>query len=521
MVINIANFATKVSFGAVKFLLHKLNYFPMHESEILALRVLMPFCEKIENERIHASLTNNIPYQDQIRFFLKEKIIKDFALIGLNLAKKHPDLEINIFNSSSLDAGSQCFFDVIGRIETISVSYFSKRFFEIEINDRSFLSEIEFRIDMLLWKNITPTKDESFFLIDAACRYLCAGDGWTSETILKYLLDHGVSDSRLYSYLGRALVMQSKCTEGEYYLNLAFENGDDLNKILTLYSLSMLYLRHHASYLQDLIKAKRFLTIGYDIIVNSSAEKLEFKDFHEVFNRNGYALVLFKEGKIQEAIKLLNWGIQKLETSKRVKDNMHQSVLIYNLALCYKGLNDVENCILSYKRLINIDPKDAQYKADLAELFMNNDDFFEAKKYLLEAFAIHPESPRINYLLETCLSGDETASLESRINCLKIAYQTDSNNYDIVYNCCTLLVEGGQYSEALRVLKTIDFFELSQEQAEDFISLKAECYLNSHMHEEAMSELRKMIFLMPENKKLNNNLNFILNKRDCEQPAYR
>lgn len=114
----------------------------------------------------------------------------------------------------------------------------------------------------------------------------------------------------------------------------------------------MLYLRHHPKYLRLNEKGKMFLNEAYG---NFGENEISF---HKVFNRNGYALYLFRENQVSEAIKLLKEGIKTLSTNKLSEEDnfFHESVLTYNLTQCYIKIGSFENACKYFNRLIEMDP---------------------------------------------------------------------------------------------------------------------------------------------------------------------
>ncbi|QXB87672.1 tetratricopeptide repeat protein (plasmid) [Acinetobacter lwoffii] len=103
---------------------------------------------------------------------------------------------------------------------------------------------------------------------------------------------------------------------------------------------------------------------------NDDFEKLTFE---KIFNRNGYALILFKEGKLLDA------KLQILECLDNInkyhgddinnKINIHKSVLLYNLAQCYEKLGMIDDAISTFKILLELDPNMDEYYLDLSRCY--------------------------------------------------------------------------------------------------------------------------------------------------------
>lgn len=124
----------------------------------------------------------------------------------------------------------------------------------------------------------------------------------------------------------------------EYYLNLIL-NDDKIEKYKngSRYSKAMLYARMHSQELQSIEKSEFLLNQAYDEIIGSD-EYLKHSPsaiFSALFNRNGYALILFRKNKIEEAKKLMVDCINKIDSisilDKEEELELYCSVLVYNL----------------------------------------------------------------------------------------------------------------------------------------------------------------------------------------------
>jgi tetratricopeptide (TPR) repeat protein len=191
------------------------------------------------------------------------------------------------------------------------------------------------------------------------------GDHWSAINIFKILLKksncykHKIIERLCIAYTCIGLV-----NKAEYYRTLCIEDSscDENIKSRVLYSLALLYLRHHNKVQHNIDKAEQYLNLAYSII---SKNKINASQFSKVFNRNGFALCLYKKGKINEAIELLKWGIRILNKEKNDKNKLHSSVLVYNLFLCFKALDKPMKAIIYLKKLIEDDPKMAEYRSEL------------------------------------------------------------------------------------------------------------------------------------------------------------
>lgn len=132
----------------------------------------------------------------------------------------------------------------------------------------------------------------------------------------------------------------------EYYLDLML-NDDNIQKYKngSRYSKAMLYTRMHSQEIQSIEKSERLLEQAYDAIVNSSeyVENHPSAIFSALFNRNGYALVLFRKDRVEEAKDLMVDCINKIDKlsihDREEELELYRSVLVYNLAQCVHFIN--------------------------------------------------------------------------------------------------------------------------------------------------------------------------------------
>ncbi|HGR9085843.1 TPA: hypothetical protein ACL628_002076, partial [Streptococcus pneumoniae] len=126
--------------------------------------------------------------------------------------------------------------------------------------------------------------------------------------------------------------------KAEYYYNLYKHDGKVDHIVAANYMLAMLYARHHPKYLQDDQKAIVLLNEAYDLIKDKVT-------LESIFNRNGYALLLFKMGKVEETIILLKRCLNQIKQLDNSSSSvvLHESVLWFNLYQCYVTIGDNTN----------------------------------------------------------------------------------------------------------------------------------------------------------------------------------
>lgn len=266
-------------------------------------------------------------------------------------------------------------------------------------------SEIENLFISLIFKYTTNSneiydtfyKEKSLHIPDiniAAVRYyLNIGDSWTAVWIGEKLLQMNDKQSsfELMHILALAYNSMANTLAGESLLmkliQLDLKDNPKYNKskVSAYYILAMIYMRHHPKNLKNTEKAYEYLDIAYQLL-NHKTFSHDDKEFAKIFNRNGYALILFASGDVMAAIELLKEKIKKLENDviplKGEYVLLHKTVLMYNLYQCYlqQGLiNKAEEILL---QINEIDFYDTDYRYDLVKLYFDNGELEKGKEAL-------------------------------------------------------------------------------------------------------------------------------------------
>lgn len=148
----------------------------------------------------------------------------------------------------------------------------------------------------------------------------------------------------------------------EEIINYIVKNSNDnLLKASTLYVDSMLYLRKYPHFKRSVNQAAILLDNALAILSKNDTYDAHF---HKIFNRNGYALTLFKYKKISEALNLeieLYNQLKNLDFHNEKRD-MHLSVILYNIYQCYRVNGDDEYADGTLEELLEMDSNDYHYR---------------------------------------------------------------------------------------------------------------------------------------------------------------
>ncbi|MGE7983664.1 tetratricopeptide repeat protein [Solibacillus sp. NPDC093137] len=244
-------------------------------------------------------------------------------------------------------------------------------------------------IDIIVAPEVNKITDEVDF--EDMPFYLSVGDLWTSlkigndilnskGTILdsQFILNFAITQNNLGNTMaGEALLNQILSKE----VNNSNENEI---KITALYILSMLYLRHHDRKFHSIEKAENYLEQAFNLLNDPSFIHND-KEFKRIFNRNGYALLLFKKNQIEEAINLLEIKIRELDvliSGGKEYAVLHKTVLLYNISQCYNVLGDFRKSVELLQQIIEIDTYDADYHYEIVKILFDHELLDEGFEWL-------------------------------------------------------------------------------------------------------------------------------------------
>ncbi|GLZ02176.1 tetratricopeptide repeat protein [Actinoplanes sp. NBRC 103695] len=121
------------------------------------------------------------------------------------------------------------------------------------------------------------------------------------------------------------------------------------------YGTAMLFARHHAEGRRDPVTARGWLNVA--IALAGALPEKKDRIFYEVFNRNGLALVEVRDGRPEEALRLVTEGIDRLDRELEPDDQLlHRTGLRYNRALVHVMLGDLPAALADYDHVIAVDP---------------------------------------------------------------------------------------------------------------------------------------------------------------------
>ncbi|MFE9737467.1 tetratricopeptide repeat protein [Streptomyces sp. NPDC006477] len=493
-----------VGFGPVKALIGRVDKSAWPREALIGLKLIAPDSPECASVRSESSLTDAAQGHDRIRFFLKERLLRNFRDVAQAFLAETGPCVVDVTSAEDLDEGSRAFFEALAGVPqgdaTVRMT--------VGPADGEALSHTpsatEKRIDDVL-RQAAPSGDDLDFLYEEAIRYLSIGDSWTATRILTALLPHRGTPA-VWGRLGLGYAMLGRTFEAEFCYLRWREDSDPVSSAGASYALSMLYARHHPRHLRSLDRTAQFLEEGHAVLekADDSTEDLEF---HKVFNRNGYALVEFRRGRVDAAVAHLTDGIGKLRNGS-AKNHMHQTVLIYNLAQCYRQTGENEKAIATYEQLLDVDGKMPEYHMELAHCHMDAGSVDKALHCLLTARELGPSIPEVHSLLGYAyLQKDDKRNAEISY---RTAYECDERDFDAVYDYAYILAETGRAQEALTVVLDRGLADLDEEQQARLLTLAAEQHAGLGDLPAARDALERVLLLTPDDPDARANLDHVL-----------
>lgn len=325
------------------------------------LRLYFPLVTRLAEAARSASvsLTDASTPDDQLRYFQSRRLLGNHLRLAVSLAANGP-IDVEVLRAESVDEGSLDFFRTAvlcagWRVDLRSGGGAVPQPPDTPENDQV-LGALE--------RAAEPEAQD--VLVAAANDCLNVGDARTAMVIVGELQVHDRS-ARVWNIAALASAMLGRSIEAERFYQLWGASGGEVDRARAMYGQAMLYTRHHPAPLRDPDRSAALLEQGEAILSTCIAREpgRSVAVFDWVFNRNGYALILFRRGQVAEALTMLEDGIARL-TVEDPRVAIHRSVLIYNIAQCHMALKDTAAARRAFDRLFEVDPYMPEYRLESA-----------------------------------------------------------------------------------------------------------------------------------------------------------
>ncbi|NLU81130.1 tetratricopeptide repeat protein [Micromonospora sp. HNM0581] len=162
------------------------------------------------------------------------------------------------------------------------------------------------------------------------------------------------------------------------------------------YGTAMLFARHYGDGQRDSVRARRWLNQA--VAIASLLPDPKERAFQSVFQRNGIALVETREGRPEEALRLLNEGMAWLDRELAPDEQMlHRTGLRYNRAQVYGMMGRLTEALADFTSVIDVDPNFADHYFNRGNILRRLGRNEEALADYEQALLLSPPFPEAYY----------------------------------------------------------------------------------------------------------------------------
>lgn len=333
------------------------------------------------------SLSERQTPEDQLRYYTTTRVLRGIRHIAVDYGDALP-APLTITLPSFPASPDALFLGWLGEAANVSITIAPSTSRELETDPASeLLAESVRRV-----ARSEISLDELSLYISALLSF---GDSWSAKVVADaYLSANNSVDPRIADVLGIPYALQGETGTARLIWEV-WSTASVIDEARSLYSLSMLDARHHPRALLNQSSAAARLEKAFERLrsVPDSAQVT----YERIFNRNGIALLLFRQKRLAEARQLLERGIYELSESE-FAHNIHHTVLTSNLARVVQAMGDLTESERLFRAAIAMDPKFAEYHQDLASFLADEQRWDETLEEIETAIELDPSMPEAHRL---------------------------------------------------------------------------------------------------------------------------
>jgi len=217
------------------------------------------------------------------------------------------------------------------------------------------------------------------------------------------------------------------------------------------YGTAMMYTRHLDPARRDHVRARAWSNLS--IAIASLLPDEGDREFSTAFNRNGLALIEVHDGHLDEALRLVNKCIDRLDEVLRPDEHtLHRSVLVYNRGQVYAALRRFDEALADYTAVMALDPNYPEYHFDRGNILRRLGRNDEALADYERALELSPPFPEVYYN-----RGDvrlELGDVEGALADFSYVIELEPSYVDSYVNRAGLLCDLGEHAAAARDVAT-------------------------------------------------------------------
>lgn len=405
----------------VRHLLIQLQFQPTEVDDQITMGLIFGTTDETRLARTKSYLTNATEQEHQIRFPLADRVRRSLRRLAHSAQSLLPDgpyrVQVLADDFVSLD-----FFRVLPQFKvqiidqgTASNQHLST--FELELSDR-----------------LLQPAENLDAIVEFSRERVYAGDYRAAYQVLSHV-PKSQRDQRTNYILGLCCNFFGRTEEAETYFRQMLGSENPLDRVKAAYVTAMLYLRMHEKSRQSLEEAETLLEQAFaDMEANPD---IADANFHRVFNRNGYALCLYRRGKVKEALALLDWGLSHLKDGAG-SQRLHRSVLIYNAIQCLRDLGRYTECEERCAELLEIDPLFPEYHMERARALLMQNRINDALASLSRALELDGEIPELFALIGYAYVQKRNFKMAERFYECAIKLDPNNDEYKLDRDFCLM-----------------------------------------------------------------------------------
>lgn len=381
-------------FGPIKQIFDQLKLSPPNNFLGTAFLLIDPLNKNYRKYQENSHLTDQQGVHEKIRYLGLQEIHRKIERLALFLTSKIDDkkLDLYIYSPSSLTTEFLHFLNTIKSFDFYISINFQQHNLLPSLNHSTSTANAEL-------------KKTPFYTVDDIRTIINSGDYYSAIELLNKL-NTADKDTlfkcEIEALLGACNEFLGRTFNAEKHWRFAFEFGNLDHRYRASYSLAMLYIRHHPKTHQNVELGMKFLDDAYQELELST----EFSEFEltirKTFNRNGYALALFRLGYVDKAQKTVESCISVLNNHPNKQSNFHKTVLLYNLYQCHIVRNEYDNAEDKLIELIKIDPQFIMYRECLIDFYLDREAYVEMEKACIESILIDDCHYKFHRYLGVC-----------------------------------------------------------------------------------------------------------------------
>lgn len=346
----------------VRDLLEKIRFQPLSLENRITMGLFCGFSDDVRESRAQSHLTHSTEVQHQIRFPMRARVLRSVRKLATAVA---PHVSKKVAVQLATDDELSIEFFLALEASGVRVTYLpycgaNSDFATIRENDT-----------LQLLKSPVDVRG----LLAAAEERTYSGDYRSAYQMLMRIPDR-LRNSDVHHQLGMCTNYFDRTEESESHYLRCMESEDIVTRASACYMISMLYLRWHSKEKHSLDQAEKFLNQAFSEL--GEIADFETREFQRVFNRNGYALCLYRRGRVEEALDMLKAGVAVLDTSIARSDAegrpshryLHRSVLLYNAVQCLASMKRFNECEEMCAELISSDPLFPEYHLEAGRIHL-------------------------------------------------------------------------------------------------------------------------------------------------------